>query len=183
MSGNLHCVVLWRWGARTGRVLGGLRFQPFVEDGDPHLATLGQRKGGRSERLHSRERAAEGAGFARSLLRGGGEGWTWLSGHTQPSCLGTLRSFRCSIPPGCLLSSEAPHCDMQPAAPALWPASTCSQTASHCAGIRPARGRPHLQQLWTQSTEAYTCVIGPLALTLETGPTVGIREQLFLPPR
>ena len=40
-----------------------LRFQPFVEDRDPHLATLGQRKGRWSERLPSSERNAEGAGF------------------------------------------------------------------------------------------------------------------------
>ena len=65
---------------------------------DPHLATLCQRKGRQCERLPSSARAAEGVGFAWNLLRGGGESWTRLSGWALPSRLGTLRSFRHSIP-------------------------------------------------------------------------------------
>ena len=48
-------------------------------------------------------------------------------------------------------------------------------------GIRPARGRPHLQQLEIQSTEAYTCVLGPLAVILETG-TIDRNQKADLSP-
>ena len=86
------------WGAGIGGVLERLRFRPSVEDRNPHPATLGLRNGRQSERLPGSEKAPEGAGFAQSLLRGRRDRWTKLSGHTLPSRLGTLRSFRCFIP-------------------------------------------------------------------------------------
>ena len=73
------------------------RFLKFVEDGDPHPAALGQRKDGQSKRPPSSERAAEGVGFAWSLLHRGRDRWKRLSGCAQPRRLGTLRSFRCSM--------------------------------------------------------------------------------------
>ena len=60
------------WGAQTGGVL-ERQILAICGGGDPHPAALDEGKGRRSERLPSSERAAEGAGFAWSLLRGGGE--------------------------------------------------------------------------------------------------------------
>ena len=45
-----------------------LRFQLPVESRDPYPAALGQKKGGQSERLPNRKRAAKGARIAQSLL-------------------------------------------------------------------------------------------------------------------
>ena len=75
-----------------------LRFHLLVENSDPYLAALGQKKARQSERLPNSKRAAKGARIAQSLLLRRKDRWTKLSRCTLPSRLGTFRSFRCSIP-------------------------------------------------------------------------------------
>ena len=160
-----------------------LRFQPFVDNRDPHTATLGHRKGGYSERLPSSKRAAEGVEFAWSLLLRRRDRWTRLSGCTPPSMLGTLRSFRRSIPLPVYSALRIPTVMCSLLLPSSWPAGTSSQTGSPCCGIRPARGRLCLWQLQTQSTDTYTCVLGPLVLTVVTGTAAGKQETALSSPK
>ena len=65
---------------REAEYLERLRFQLFVEDRNLYPAALGQRKGRKSERLPGSKRAAEGAGFAQSLLCGRRDRGIRLSG-------------------------------------------------------------------------------------------------------
>ena len=53
---------------RQAEYIERLRFQPLVENRDPHLAALGQKKGRQSERLLNRGRDAKMARIAQSLL-------------------------------------------------------------------------------------------------------------------
>lgn len=149
-----------------------LTFRPLVED-------LGHGKGRRSERLPCGQRAAERGGVCAYLAARGreehdkrvclGEGGAGRAGlHALCQQVGNFGELQALHAPACLLSSEVPHSHTQPDAPASEPAGTGSRTSSHCAGGRPARGRPRPPQLETQSTEASTCVLGPLALTPET---------------
>ena len=53
---------------RQAEYLERLRLQPLMENRDPYLAALGQKKGGQSERLPNSKRVVKGARIAQSLL-------------------------------------------------------------------------------------------------------------------
>ena len=96
--------------------------------------------------------------------------------------VGNFLSLQAFQLPGWLHSSKDPLRDVQPTVPFFQPASSGLQTDKPYPGIRPARGKPHLQQLKMQNTEAYTCVLGPLVLAVETGIAAGKQEIALSSP-
>ena len=85
--------------------------------------------------------------------------------------------------PGWLHSLKDPLRDTQPTAPFSQQAPPDSQTDKPYPAVRPARRKPHLQQLQTQSIEAYTCVFGPLVLAVEAGRAARKQKRALSSPQ
>ena len=154
-----------------------LRSQLLVENRYPQPAAPGQKKGRQPERLHNSERAAKGARIIQSLLLRRKDRWTKTSLNTQPSRLGTFRSFMCSIP---LAGKTEPRpCTVIGSLPLpLFP------TSQHvfinllpCHHNRQDGGWPHLQQLEGHSKHTPPCVLSPLALAVEADTAARKQEK------
>ena len=137
-----------------------LRFQLLVENRDPHPTALRQKKGRQYERLPNSERATKWEGLQRACCSGKRTGRQNCPGALCPAGWELLRNFRCSIP----LAGY----------PALKPSTMICSLLQLLASWhwftnqlplpwhQSSQGSPCLQQLQRQSTEGYTCVLGPL---------------------